>query len=334
MAIAHCLLLLYKEGTASSFSLSNDSKSTTAVLLSLPFRSIGHHLPLLLCWQRHLGCQPLASAMTSLLVIATSVNLAATAALVSSSSAEISDATSRSVTASPLPPAAIVHLLRRSMRHCYYPLLQSLPTMPSVIAIKQLRRCPLLQPSPLNHRSTLPSKPQPPVDSFPTPSVADDGFYICSPPSSPSYDRRLQPAVTHAAITLCFLFLAGPNCWSNPAAPLLNQFSAHLLPVAPSHSCLNRNKSPHRPQLLPSPSTSSASCCPCLSLLPSSSTITAAAKALVGHCRCRQPASTDLITSLFFRKRGVTPALCRRRRLCAFSSHLQPSKQSNIALYY
>ncbi|RRT60184.1 hypothetical protein B296_00038380 [Ensete ventricosum] len=38
-ATAHRLSVLYGEGAISSFSLSNDSKSTTAVLLSLPFRS-------------------------------------------------------------------------------------------------------------------------------------------------------------------------------------------------------------------------------------------------------------------------------------------------------
>ncbi|RZS04311.1 hypothetical protein BHM03_00034643 [Ensete ventricosum] len=38
-ATAHRLSVLCKEGTTSSFSLSNDSKSTTATLLSLPFRS-------------------------------------------------------------------------------------------------------------------------------------------------------------------------------------------------------------------------------------------------------------------------------------------------------
>ncbi|RRT35061.1 hypothetical protein B296_00031266 [Ensete ventricosum] len=37
--IAHRLSVLYREGTTSSFLLSNDSKSTTAALLSLPFRS-------------------------------------------------------------------------------------------------------------------------------------------------------------------------------------------------------------------------------------------------------------------------------------------------------
>ncbi|RRT83909.1 hypothetical protein B296_00000075 [Ensete ventricosum] len=77
---AHCLSMLYKEGVASSFSLLNDIKSTTAALLSLSFRSIGHHLPLLLCWQ------------------------------------QISGATSCSVTASPVPPSTIVHLLHRSAR--------------------------------------------------------------------------------------------------------------------------------------------------------------------------------------------------------------------------
>ncbi|RRT44204.1 hypothetical protein B296_00021304 [Ensete ventricosum] len=39
-AIAYCLSVLYREGATSSFSLSNDSKSTTVVLLSLPFISI------------------------------------------------------------------------------------------------------------------------------------------------------------------------------------------------------------------------------------------------------------------------------------------------------
>ncbi|RWW77259.1 hypothetical protein BHE74_00014589 [Ensete ventricosum] len=38
-AIAHRLSVLYRGGTTSSFSPSNDSKSTTAALLSLPFRS-------------------------------------------------------------------------------------------------------------------------------------------------------------------------------------------------------------------------------------------------------------------------------------------------------
>ncbi|RZS07192.1 hypothetical protein BHM03_00037988 [Ensete ventricosum] len=38
-ATAHRLLVLCREGAISSFSLSNDSKSTTITLLSLPFRS-------------------------------------------------------------------------------------------------------------------------------------------------------------------------------------------------------------------------------------------------------------------------------------------------------
>ncbi|RWW03361.1 hypothetical protein GW17_00033485 [Ensete ventricosum] len=108
---AHCLKMLYREGVASSFSLLNDSKSMIATLLSLSFRSVDHHLPLLLCWQRRLGCQP------SLLP-----------------RPQISDAASCSVTASPVPPAAIVHLLHRSARSCCYPLSQSLSAMPSVAA--------------------------------------------------------------------------------------------------------------------------------------------------------------------------------------------------------
>ncbi|RRT37666.1 hypothetical protein B296_00057806 [Ensete ventricosum] len=39
-ATTHRLSVLCREGAVSSFSLSNDSKSMTAVLLSLPFRSI------------------------------------------------------------------------------------------------------------------------------------------------------------------------------------------------------------------------------------------------------------------------------------------------------
>ncbi|RZR74017.1 hypothetical protein BHM03_00031094 [Ensete ventricosum] len=39
-ATAHRLLVLYREGITISFSLSNNSKSTTAALLSLPLRSI------------------------------------------------------------------------------------------------------------------------------------------------------------------------------------------------------------------------------------------------------------------------------------------------------
>ncbi|RWV80787.1 hypothetical protein GW17_00057890 [Ensete ventricosum] len=141
-ATTHCLSLLYKEGTTSSFSLSNDGKSTTAVLLSLPFKSIAHHLPLLLCWQRRLGCQP------SLLAIATGVNLTATAALVSSSSAEISDATSRSVTTT---ASTSTHplLLPRHMTEGYIQLQHPLPS-PSASSSSQdsaAGRTPLLPSS-------------------------------------------------------------------------------------------------------------------------------------------------------------------------------------------
>ncbi|RWV88069.1 hypothetical protein GW17_00049877, partial [Ensete ventricosum] len=89
-----------------------------------------------------------------------------------------------SVTASLVPPVAIVHFLCCSARSCCYLLPQSLSAMPSAAATAttmQLRRCPLLHPlsshskghrppTPLlqshNRRSTPSSKPQPLVDSF------------------------------------------------------------------------------------------------------------------------------------------------------------------------
>ncbi|RWW36950.1 hypothetical protein BHE74_00057989 [Ensete ventricosum] len=226
MATAHCLSLLYKEGTSSSFSLSNDSKSTTAVLLSLPFKSIAHHLPLLLCWQRRLGCQP------SLLAIATSVNLAATAALVSSSSAEISDATSRSVTASPLPPAAIVHLLL----------------------------APLSPTTALTVPDSSSVKPQSSVDSFFKASATDRLFLQSLSHWSTPYLPHLQQTTTSTS--------AHPLLLPRRMTEGCSQ-SQHLLP-SPSVSSSSQDPTAGQTPLLPSSTNSAPICCSLLPAIAAS----------------------------------------------------------------